>query len=211
MTTNYARLERLALADLMDALGPDAPTLCEGWTTRDMAAHLVVRDSRPDAALGLIISPLASYGEKVRAKYAQRDFHPLVDAVRNGPPMLSPLKVGALDKLVNTVEFFVHHEDVLRAQPKAQPRVMPAEEMQQLDAAVRRMAKLFLRKAPCGVAIALEGGEPFVAKSAEPMVTISGNAAEVLMFIEGRQAHSHVTLDGPPECVSALSEASFGI
>lgn len=116
-----------------------------------------------------------------------------------------------LDKLVNTVEFFVHHEDVLRAQPNATLRVVPAEEMQQLDAAVRRMAKLFLRKAPCGVSIALEGGEPFVAKSAEPMVTISGNAAEVLLFIEGRQAHARVTLDGPPASVSALSEASFGI
>lgn len=211
MTTNYANVERRALADLMDSLGPDAPTLCEGWTTRDMAAHLVVRDSRPDAALGILLSPFASHGEKVRLNYAKRDFHPLVDAVRNGPPTLSPLKLGALDKLVNTVEFFVHHEDVIRAQPDAEPRVLPADEMAQLDAAVRRMAKLFLRKAPCGVTIDLEGGQPFIAKSADPMVTISGNAAEVLMFIEGRQAHAHVTMDGPPEAVSALSAASFGI
>ena len=211
MTTKYANVERRALADLMDSLGPDAPTLCEGWTTRDMAAHLVVRDSRPDAALGILLSPFASHGEKVRLNYAKRDFHPLVDAVRNGPPTLSPLKLGALDKLVNTVEFFVHHEDVIRAQPDAEPRVLPADEMAQLDAAVRRMAKLFLRKAPCGVTIDLEGGQPFIAKSADPMVTISGNAAEVLMFIEGRQAHAHVTMDGPPEAVSALSAASFGI
>ena len=37
---SHARDERSALvASLRDA-GPDAPTLCAGWTTRDLAAHL---------------------------------------------------------------------------------------------------------------------------------------------------------------------------
>ena len=167
MTTNYAQIERQALAVLMDALGPDAPTLCEGWTTKDMAAHLVVRESRPDAALGIVASPFAKYAEKIRAQYAKRDFHPLVDAVRNGPPLLSPTKIAPVDKLINTVEFFVHHEDVLRAQPNAKPRELPADEMQQLEAALRRMAKLFLRKAPCGVTLAIPGAEPLIAPSAD--------------------------------------------
>ena len=37
----YAQDERAALAALLDETGPDGPTLCEGWQTRDMAAHLV--------------------------------------------------------------------------------------------------------------------------------------------------------------------------
>src|SRR5690606_24047731 len=41
--TEHARAERHALADLLMAVGPDAPTLCAGWTTAHLAAHLVVR------------------------------------------------------------------------------------------------------------------------------------------------------------------------
>jgi hypothetical protein len=33
--------ERQTLCDLLADLGPDAPTLCEGWTTLDLAAHLL--------------------------------------------------------------------------------------------------------------------------------------------------------------------------
>jgi uncharacterized protein (TIGR03083 family) len=44
-----ARAERAALCDLFDEVGPDAPTLCAGWTTRDLAAHLVIRERRADA------------------------------------------------------------------------------------------------------------------------------------------------------------------
>ena len=50
---SYSREERLALCALLDETGPDAPTLCEGWTTGDLAAHLVLRERRPDAAAGV--------------------------------------------------------------------------------------------------------------------------------------------------------------
>nr|BFE88977.1 hypothetical protein GCM10020093_115780 [Planobispora longispora] len=53
----YARAERAALSDLFARLGPDAPTLCEGWTTFDLAAHLVLRERRLDAAPGIALSP----------------------------------------------------------------------------------------------------------------------------------------------------------
>ncbi|MET9971520.1 TIGR03085 family protein, partial [Streptomyces sp. NPDC006356] len=35
--STFAKRERLLMADLLEAEGPDAPTLCEGWTTRDLA------------------------------------------------------------------------------------------------------------------------------------------------------------------------------
>ena len=47
-----ASRERAALVTTMRAVGPDAPTLCGDWTTRDLAAHLVLRERRPDAAPG---------------------------------------------------------------------------------------------------------------------------------------------------------------
>ncbi len=213
MTTNYAQLERKALAELMLELGPDAPTLCEGWTTRDMAAHLVVRETRPDAAIGLVASPLAGHGENVRRKYVSKPYEQLVDAVRSGPPLLSPTKIGAVDRLVNTVEFFVHHEDVRRAQPDWKPRSLPTEETEQLLAALKRMAKLFLRKAPSGVTLHPDGEAAFVAKQSQPeqMVTIAGPVGEILLFVEGRQAHTQVELSGNETLKLALQKASFGI
>ena len=53
---SLAARERARLADLLDEVGPDAPTCCEGWTTAHLAAHLVVRDGRPDALPGFGLS-----------------------------------------------------------------------------------------------------------------------------------------------------------
>ncbi|HEY2795011.1 MAG TPA: maleylpyruvate isomerase family mycothiol-dependent enzyme, partial [Micromonosporaceae bacterium] len=78
--------ERAALSDLFDVVGPDAPTLCEGWQTRDLAAHLVLRDRRPDAAGGIRIKSLAGYTQRVQQSFATRPWPELVELVRTGPP-----------------------------------------------------------------------------------------------------------------------------
>src|SRR5258705_13521617 len=101
----------------MLSVGPDAPTLCEGWTTRDLAAHLVVRISRVDAAPGIVIKPLAPRLRRVQDKVAQRDWPTLVGQVRQRPWWLA-----GVDEAMNRVEYFVHHEDVRRAQPDWLPR-----------------------------------------------------------------------------------------
>ena len=36
--------ERAGLADTLASVGPDAPTLCAGWTTTDLALHVVLRE-----------------------------------------------------------------------------------------------------------------------------------------------------------------------
>lgn len=48
-----ARRERRALVATFREVGPQAPTLCEGWNTTDLAAHLVVRERRLDATAGI--------------------------------------------------------------------------------------------------------------------------------------------------------------
>ena len=64
--------ERRALADLFDEVGPDAPTLCGTWTTRDLVAHLLVRERRPDAAGGILIPALSKRTEKVMADLVEQ-------------------------------------------------------------------------------------------------------------------------------------------
>ena len=120
---SVAQRERAALVETMRAVGPDAPTLCEGWKTRDLAAHLMIREYRPDAAPGIMIPFFASRTAKVQNEVAERtDWDELVDKVASGPPVYSPLKL--LDPLVNVAEMFIHHEDVRRAQPDWEPRVL---------------------------------------------------------------------------------------
>ena len=125
--TSPVRRERYALCDTFEAVGPDAPTLCTPWRTRDLAAHLVIREGRPDAAVGLLVPPLAQRAQRVQDGYAAGSWPELVERVRTGPPPWSPTRFEAVDAVVNLAELFIHHEDVLRAAPGWEPRPLPAD------------------------------------------------------------------------------------
>ena len=211
MAPNYAQQERAQLCDLFSEVGPDVPTLCEGWTTRDLAAHLIVREHRPDAALGIIAAPFARHSEKVRLEVARRPWEDLVTTVRNGPPRWSPTSLGALDQAANTMEFFVHHEDVRRGAGSAQPRQLDEGFERRLWDLNRRAAKLMLRKAPAGVTLTLPNGGSVTPKSGSPQVEVIGPAGELALFVYGRQASAQVECVGPADAVAAVMAASFGI
>src|SRR5579884_3787662 len=115
---SYSRDERRALCGLLHDTGPDAPTLCEGWATRDLAAHLVLREYRPDAGAGMLGGPLAGYTARAQRRLTERTPYPrLVEMIRGGPPRLSVFGLPGVDARANLVEFYVHHEDVRRAAP----------------------------------------------------------------------------------------------
>jgi uncharacterized protein (TIGR03085 family) len=209
--TDQARIERSALSDLFVEVGPTAPTLCEGWTTRDLAAHLIVREHRPDAGLGLIVPPLAPHGEKVRLRTASRPWDQLVEEVRAGPPVWSPMRIAAVDRAANTLEFFIHHEDVLRAADGWTARTLDPDLDAQLWNTLRRMGRFSMRKAPAGVVLATPDGRSVTSKESSPSVTLTGPPGELALFTSGRQAHAIVDLDGPDELVEAMRTAQFGI
>jgi len=206
-----ATMERRRFADELLAVGPEAPTLCTGWTARDLAAHVVLRDRRPDAMPGVLIKALAGYTERVQRSIASRAWADLVADVRDGAP-ISPTRLGPVDRLVNTAEFFVHLEDVRRAQPDWEPRELPGDLVADLYGVLQRSAKMFTRKAPAGVTLApTDGHDAIVAHDAAPMVTVSGPVGELVLWIYGRQAHARVGYVGPDDAVAALQSASFGI
>lgn len=210
MTLNFAQIERQELCILFERLGPDVPTLCEGWTARDLAAHLVVRERRPDAALGILAAPFERHGEKVRLEVAATPWDELVELVRTGPPKLSAFGAPAIDRLANTMEYFIHHEDVRRPNGMG-PRELHAELEAQLWGVVQRMAKLTMRKAPCGVTLRTTGGATVVANGAVPRVAVRGPVGELALFVYGRQGAAQVELLGADDDVAALMAASFGI
>ncbi len=207
-----ARRERAELCDVFVELGPDEPTLCGEWTTRDLAAHLVVRERRPDAAIGIIFSKAAGYTDKVQSGVADDEWGNLVDTVRSGPPIWSPTRIGKLDELANTVEFFVHLEDVRRAQPDWEPRELDADLVATLYNVLATMAKRLVKNAPVGIVLEpTDDHEPIVAKDAEPSVTVRGPVGELVMFVYGRQAHSRVEVFGDDSSVASANSAEFGI
>ncbi|MEQ4716239.1 TIGR03085 family metal-binding protein [Nonomuraea sp. B19D2] len=207
----HARDERSALCDLFDRLGPDAPTLCTGWSTYDLAAHLVLRERRPDAMGGIAIKPLSGYTASVQDGLKARHPYPeLVGVVRKPGGVYGLLPF--LDEAVNTLEFFVHHEDVRRAQPEWEPRELSEEFEQLIWKRVASGARLMLRKAPVGVVLhRLGGGVVLGGPRGGTRVEVTGRAAELLMFCFGRQRHAQVELTGDPEAVDRLRDAPLGV
>lgn len=207
-----AAAERAALCDLFLTVGPEAPTLAGDWTTRDLAAHLVVRERRPDAGPGLVSGLLAGYSEHVRRAEAERPYTEIVARVRSGPPRWSPLRVDALDRIVNTIEFFVHHEDVRRAsQPWSRRELAPELAAALTDLIGGPFGKLLVRSCPVGLAIEPEGAAGARLKAGDPTVAVTGPIGEIVLFLYGRAAVAEVDLDGPDDAVAAVRAAQFGL
>ena len=214
---SFARDERAALCVLLDRTGPGAPTLCEGWKTLDLAAHLVLRERRPDAAAGLMGGPLAGHTERVRRMIASRTpYEQLVGQIRNGPPQLSVFGIPGMDERLNTVEYFVHHEDVRRGGDGWEPRDIGAGLAELLWQRLRG-ARFILRKAPVGIELVRDdlpadpGGQRvrFTAKARTPMVTVTGGPAELTMWAMGRTTAARVRLDGSEPDVRKLAQTGW--
>jgi uncharacterized protein (TIGR03085 family) len=204
-----ARRERSALVDTLRAVGPDAPTLCEGWKTRDLAAHLVVRERRPDATLGIAVPFLADYTAKVQNKAAQSTgWDDLVELVSSGPPIYSPFKV--LDAVANLGEMFIHHEDVRRAVDGWQPRVLDKSLATQLRRQLGLMSRMMLSKLPAQVVLQTPTGERIARVGRGDAVTLTGEPPELLLFVSGRDA-VRVEFDGDPQTIAAVRAAPRGL
>ncbi|MEU2252007.1 TIGR03085 family metal-binding protein [Nocardia xishanensis] len=201
---SMAQRERLALVAAMSSAGPDAPTLCGGWTVRDLAAHLIVRERRPDAAPGILLKPFAGYLESVQDRVARKPFPELLDLVRTGPPWWSPLK--PVDALVNLSEMFVHHEDVRRAGSDWQPRELSDADESQLWNVARRVGKMAYRAAPVPVVLATPDGRRAEVKSAQGVaVTLTGKPSELVLHAFGRDK-VRIETAGDEDAVRAVLE-----
>src|SRR3954452_8604870 len=125
---HLSRTERAALCNSALEAGENAPTLCAGWTVKDLVIHLLVRERDPLGAPGILVPQLERLTDRSSRKLAPHDFTSLVERVRSGPPRWSPTALPVLDRAVNTLEFFVHHEDIRRAATDWQPRELTDRE-----------------------------------------------------------------------------------
>ncbi|QPT53310.1 maleylpyruvate isomerase family mycothiol-dependent enzyme [Rothia kristinae] len=110
---------RAHLAEVLKAAGPDRPTLCEGWRTRDLLAHLLLRETRPDVAAGVALPPLAARTERLTRQLGDQLASPdeYADGLRRFTGARTPTRaIGRVDAGMNTIEYLVHREDVVRGQ-----------------------------------------------------------------------------------------------
>ena len=201
--------ERAALCETFDTAGPEAPTLCEGWLTADLAAHLLVRETRPDAGLGILLpGPFARHTQNVMETVKRRGYSQVVDALRTGPPRL--FRTGPM-AAVNVVENWIHHEDVRRAAGQP-PRPADAELDDILWRSLRTNALIARRRLrDVGLTLRTADGRERVVEDAQPMVTLIGAPGELVLFMSGRKEASVVTHDGPPEAYAVVLAAKLGL
>lgn len=204
--------ERARLCDLLDELGPGAPTLLEPWTTRDLAAHLVLREHDSLAGPGLVLpGAWGRLAERRRRALAARDFAGLVATIRSGPPP-GFFRIGWVRRFPNLNEFFVHHEDVRRADGRGPRTTGPA-----MDEALWRnvsQAPWFLARRLRGAGLELRWAattRTVRARRGEPTARIVGPPGELLLYLFGRQRAAEVDIGGPAEAVEALGRTRFGV
>jgi uncharacterized protein (TIGR03085 family) len=208
--TRYAESERQSLADLLLTLGPDGPTINEGWATRDLAAHLVLRERRPDAAVGILFRPFRGYTDRLLRATAAQPYPELIGRLRR-PPRWSPLSNPLLDEITNGMEFFVHHEDVRRAQPHWQPRDLSPGHQAAIWKRLPMLARMALRRFPAALVIQAPGyGEGSSGAGGEPVRLVSA-PSELALFLMGRQRVARVQLTGSSPLTERLRTTKLGV
>ncbi len=207
-----ATRERLALADLLDEVGPDAPTLCEGWVTRDLVAHLLVREGHP-AAAGIMLPPLAGWTARQQERTASAPYASLVERFRHGPPLISPLRLPGAETAANTFEHFVHHEDVRRASQIWTARELADDDQQTLWQHLTRRVRVYVRKPPVPVRLAAPDlGAISVGNTDDPAaITLTGAPAELVLYVHGRRDQAEVDVDGPERSVDQWQRHTLGV
>lgn len=201
-----ARREREELSDLMLEAGPDAPTLDEGWAVLDLAAHLVVREHDLWAAPGVVLGgPFERAVEMAMERRRRQGLDRLVGKIRHGPPLLWKLAPSG----AHLTEYFIHHEDVRRANGRR-----PRTDQRDLDEALARLlrasASLLLRKVDAGVDLVWNGGVIY-RHGPEPRAILSGPPGEVLLYLGGRRTEARVDLEGDEQAVGELRSADLSL
>lgn len=202
-------VERIALKDALLLKGPDAPTLCGEWTTRDLAVHLYVREQHPLSNLKAQLPFGGNASDDLTAKTAQRSFEEVVEEWAAGPKGMNPWR--ALDSIGNGMEHYIHHEDVLRgaAESSADVDVRPLlpEHKKQLLRILKLLAPRLVKSPrpvvlwPTGLPrIVLHEGRGVTAEGAD-VCRVSGEVGELLLWVSGRDIVK-LTFDGNQEGIT---------
>ena len=209
--------ERSELLETLRAVGPDAPTLCTRWTAADIAAHLVVSEQAagvpmvfvnvgrrvlPVAITRRIIASLLETGEGMIDRTKTRGWDELLRRLSSGPPTV--FGYGSLSHL-RTVEEWIHHEDVRRANGYGPRPPSPDgdEALWESGLAVTQFPEFV--PARSGIELSTPDGRRHrLGKDAR--VRVHGRPGELLLYLAGRGEAAEVSVDGDADAITALQE-----
>jgi uncharacterized protein (TIGR03085 family) len=212
--SGWSQQQRETVVAALTALGPDAPTACEGWTTADLAAHLYVRERRADAMPGLVArGTLGRHTERVMKSVLRvHPYEHIVSRIADGPP----LAMRPFDESINLFEYFVHAEDIRRCNGEG-PRTLPLELEKLMWRRLSRMLRLSFRHALSyrqGHGIQLEfitaHGDRTVIGTG-PTVRLLAPVSELVLYAFNRKALAEVEVSGDSDAVAALEVAQLGL
>jgi uncharacterized protein (TIGR03085 family) len=209
-----SRTERAALCNTALEAGADAPTLCGEWTVKDLVIHLLVRERDPLGAPGIVVPRLGALTDRAARRLARQDFTSLVERVRSGPPPWSPFALPPVDRAANTLEYFVHHEDIRRAGTGWEPRELTEREQEGLWRSIALAGKALARPAGVPVEIRWSGdrrGRSATLRKGSPAAVVTGAPAELALFLYGRGQHHQLEFTGPETAVRRLRQEPLGL
>ncbi|WP_067438462.1 TIGR03085 family metal-binding protein [Nocardioides jensenii] len=208
-TTSLAHAERNRLCDLALDVGAGAPTLSGEWTVKDLVVHMLVRE-RTLASPGILVPALGGLVDRATQRLGRREFTDLVEDLRR--PRLTWAALPVVDRLLNTAEYFVHHEDIRRAQPSWTARDLTRAEQASLWRVVSTTGRGLVR--PAGVPVlvrdAATGREVTLRRGSDPVLVV-GPTSELLLMLFGRARVTGLEYGGPEERVRRFRAASLGI
>ena len=180
-----AREERVDLAAFLETLTPEewvAPSLCDGWSVKDVVAHVVSYEEL--GPFGLIKRVLK--GGIVRAnEVGVKEFASM------SPPELLEFLNGHLEPrgltagfggMIGLVDGTIHHQDIRRA--LCRPRVVPVDRLQRILPLIPSNPRLGAGKRIRGLQLAATDVD--WTHGSGPEVTGAGEA--LLMAMSGRRA-----------------------
>ena len=200
--------ERQSFAVDFRAADPNAPTLCAGWTTRHLCAHLVQREHAMLRNVWDQVTTKVPGEERFMRRLVEDAGTPdgyaaLVDTFAAGPSRHSLM--GRADEALNLLEYVVHHEDLRRGSGPVPPRDLPAAEIDEIWRRARPILKRAYRKSPVGVQLAPDGGAVTPARSGPSIVTVAGSPIEIILHAFGRRSAADVRVDGSSDDVDSFT------
>lgn len=196
--------ERAEMVRVLRESDPSAPTLCEGWEARHLLAHLLLRESSVSYAAGVVGGPLGARTDRLTDELAEKlaDRAEYDAALAQFASLPGHLKMRsrkpAADAAMNTIEYFVHCEDVVRADSAREPRVERREVQERIWADLIKRARTMVGKDyKDGLVLEAPGYSPVAVTVVAPPAgqvakVLSGEPGELLLYLFGREEAAQV-------------------
>lgn len=134
-----------------------------------------------------------------------REATELVARFAHGPGRFSVFRIPGLDSAANSMEYFIRHEDLLRAQPDWRPRELGHRTELRLADIIRKYGRALARRSPVGVRVEMTGQtDPVTLHPGDRIVTLVGKPSEVILLLTGRTSVAQVDVLGEPPTIAAF-------